>query len=119
VSHAARLIQITDDLEIMTKTLQSTLAPLFIISSFCCLGLFEYPLGQPRPYFSCLYILVIWSNIIYVAHPIFVFQWQNGLDVDDWFADVYQLVIISLILITFYRFKVKILKCYSLVPNIS
>ncbi|EGI61973.1 hypothetical protein G5I_09738 [Acromyrmex echinatior] len=38
----------------MTITLQSALAPLFTIGSFCCLGLFEYPLGQSRLCFSCL-----------------------------------------------------------------
>ncbi|KYN31220.1 hypothetical protein ALC56_14488 [Trachymyrmex septentrionalis] len=42
----------------MTKTIQTALAPLFIIGSFCGLGLFEYPLGQPRLYFTYLYFLI-------------------------------------------------------------
>ncbi|KYM97787.1 hypothetical protein ALC62_11549 [Cyphomyrmex costatus] len=61
----------------MTKSLQSALAPLFITSSFHSLSLFEYPIGQPRLYSSCLYALAKWSIVMYLYYPLFIYTWQN------------------------------------------
>ncbi|KYQ58877.1 hypothetical protein ALC60_02032 [Trachymyrmex zeteki] len=61
----------------MTKTLQIALAPLSIIGAFCSLGIFEYPLGRPRPYFSCLYTLITWSCFTYsFYYPFYTEQWD-------------------------------------------
>ncbi|KYN50267.1 hypothetical protein ALC62_07999 [Cyphomyrmex costatus] len=91
----------------MTKTLQSALAPLFIISSFCCFTLFEYPIGQPRPYYSCLYVLVVWSSIVYYyLYPLYIDQLEHE---EIYFTDIIYLIIILLILISLYRCKVKFL----------
>ncbi|KYM97759.1 hypothetical protein ALC62_11520 [Cyphomyrmex costatus] len=91
----------------MTKTLQSALAPLFIISSFLCLGLFEYPLGQPRPYFSCLYTLAVWGTLIYyIYYPICIYMWQLKLIVIANITVPLELfVTLSLIFNSFYRCK--------------
>ncbi|KYM99689.1 hypothetical protein ALC62_09605 [Cyphomyrmex costatus] len=95
----------------MTKTLQSALAPIFIISSFCCLILFEYPLGQPRPYYSCLYVVVVWSSIVYYyLYPIYIYKLEHMI---IHFVDTKDLIIILLILISLYRCKVKFLKYFS------
>ncbi|KYM98319.1 hypothetical protein ALC62_11022 [Cyphomyrmex costatus] len=91
----------------MTKTLQSALAPLFIISSFCCLILFEYPIGQPKPYYSCLYVLVVWSAIVYYfLYPVYIYKLEQK---EIYFVDIIHLIIILLILISLYRCKVKFL----------
>ncbi|CAL1676352.1 unnamed protein product [Lasius platythorax] len=52
----------------MTKTIQAVVSPLLIIGSFCGLGFFEYPLGRPRPYLTCLYFLIIWSLYAYLFY---------------------------------------------------
>ncbi|KYM94768.1 hypothetical protein ALC62_14619 [Cyphomyrmex costatus] len=61
----------------MTKSLQLALAPLFISSSFYSLSLFEYPIGQPRLYSSCLYALAKWSIFMYFHYPVYTYTWQN------------------------------------------
>ncbi|KYN08312.1 hypothetical protein ALC62_00695 [Cyphomyrmex costatus] len=86
----------------MSKTLQSALAPLFIISSFCCLVLFEYPLGQPRPYFFCLYGLVVWSDIVYDMYPAYIYKLYH---MEIRISDITDLTVILSILISLYRYK--------------
>ncbi|KYN07067.1 hypothetical protein ALC62_01974 [Cyphomyrmex costatus] len=89
----------------MTKTLQSALAPLFIISSFLCLSLFEYPLGQSRLYFSYLYALSVWSSLVYyLYYPIYI-QSSNFIGSMDIIGLSLILVAFSSILISFYRYK--------------
>ncbi|KYQ52553.1 hypothetical protein ALC60_08415 [Trachymyrmex zeteki] len=62
----------------MMKTLQKALAPLLIIGSFFSLGIFEYPLGRPRPYFSCLYTLTTWSCFSYsFYYSYYIEEWKN------------------------------------------
>ncbi|CAL1676354.1 unnamed protein product [Lasius platythorax] len=52
----------------MTETIQAALSPLLIVGSFCGLGFFEYPLGRPRPYLTCLYFLIAWSFYVYLFY---------------------------------------------------
>ncbi|KYN39567.1 hypothetical protein ALC56_06061 [Trachymyrmex septentrionalis] len=59
------------------KTLQTALAPLLIIGSFCSLGLFEYPLGQPKPYLSWWYALITWSYFTYSFYYPFYIWWEG------------------------------------------
>ncbi|KYM99163.1 hypothetical protein ALC62_10132 [Cyphomyrmex costatus] len=87
----------------MSKTLMSVLTPLFIISSFYCLILFEYPLGQQRPYFSCLYGLTVWSIIVYNTYPIFIVQLEEKRIFIS--HDIHYLIAISSIFISLYRYK--------------
>ncbi|KYM98202.1 hypothetical protein ALC62_11107 [Cyphomyrmex costatus] len=100
----------------MTITLQSALAPLFIISWFLCLGLFEYPLGQPRWYFSCLYILSVWSGLIYYCYYPFITVVVKGSGL------IVTLILLlnnlSSILISLYRYKeLKICLCELSIVN--
>ncbi|KYM77784.1 hypothetical protein ALC53_11795 [Atta colombica] len=55
-------------------TLQTTLALLLITGSFWSLDFFEYPLGQPRPYLSCLYTLATWSYLTYSNYYIHILE---------------------------------------------
>ncbi|KYN07078.1 hypothetical protein ALC62_01950 [Cyphomyrmex costatus] len=91
----------------MTKTLQSSMKLLFIISSFHCLGLFEYPLGQPRMYFSCLYTLAVWGTLIYYYYyPKYSLLWQyNLLSFVNIILGIYTLIAVLSIFISFYRYK--------------
>ena len=100
---------LADDSETMAETLETALAPLLIIGSFCNLCIFEYPRGQPRIYLSYLYALAKWGSLIYFIHyPIYVINLQEDIiSVQDSFP----LFSITLILICFSRFKVQILKC--------
>ncbi|KYM96951.1 hypothetical protein ALC62_12386 [Cyphomyrmex costatus] len=93
----------------MTKTLQSALAPLFIISSFFCMVVFEYPIGQPRPYYFCLYVLVVWSNIVYFMYPIYIYRLEH---MKIYIMDINDLLVILLIPISLYHCKVKFLKYF-------
>ncbi|XP_012222837.2 putative gustatory receptor 28a [Linepithema humile] len=52
----------------MTKTIQSALAPLLIICSFCGLSYLEYLIERSRPYFTCLYFLIKWSLYSYLFY---------------------------------------------------
>ncbi|XP_032682000.1 uncharacterized protein LOC116849188 [Odontomachus brunneus] len=52
----------------MVKTIQAALTSLLIIGAFCSLCVFEYPLGRPRPYFTCLYFLILWSTYTYILY---------------------------------------------------
>ncbi|KYQ49673.1 hypothetical protein ALC60_11268 [Trachymyrmex zeteki] len=94
----------------MTATLERALAPLMVIGSFCNLGMFEYPLGRPMPYFSYLYALAKWSFLMYyVYYPVFIYYVQkHGI---FYFPVSYPWITITLIVIGLYRFKVKISKC--------
>ncbi|KYQ60006.1 hypothetical protein ALC60_00977 [Trachymyrmex zeteki] len=87
----------------MTETLERALAPLITIGSFCDLGMFEHPVGQPRPYLSCLYVLAKWSFFTYFCYyPIFI----NDLwDKKTYIVDFVPLITITLVLISFCRFK--------------
>jgi len=116
VSRAARtnLVKIlADDSETMTETLERALAPLLTFGSFFGLGIFEYPRGQSRAYFSCLYALAKWGSLTYFhyyPYLILVAQNMNGTPI----SQIIELVLINtLIPINFCRFKVKILKYTS------
>ncbi|KYM95683.1 hypothetical protein ALC62_13671 [Cyphomyrmex costatus] len=89
----------------MTITLQSALRPLFFVSSFLCLSFFEYPLGQSRPYFSCLYVLSIWSSIVYYCYYPFYKAQLNLNGSVDIISLTLILITLSSILISFYRYK--------------
>ncbi|KYN50734.1 hypothetical protein ALC56_04170 [Trachymyrmex septentrionalis] len=102
----------------MIKTLQIALAPLLTIGSFCGVGLFEYPLGHPRPYLSCLYILAIWSFFTYyIYYPLFDFiipyimQMRMAIIVIVLTTFIKLITAITTILISIFYFKVKVLKC--------
>ncbi|KYQ56646.1 hypothetical protein ALC60_04245 [Trachymyrmex zeteki] len=89
----------------MTKTLQKAMAPLLIIGSFCSLGLFEYPLGQPRPYLSYLYALVTWSLFTFSVdypYPIYLENWET---VTDWKQNIIFISVITSIFVSWFRFK--------------
>ncbi|XP_011868554.1 PREDICTED: uncharacterized protein LOC105562370 [Vollenhovia emeryi] len=88
----------------MTKTIQTALAPLLIIGSICSLGFLEYPVGQPRPYLTCLYFFTKWSlftyffyYLVYNSHTPFVYMsWPNVIIMTS--------AIVS-ILVSLFRFK--------------
>ncbi|XP_014481747.1 PREDICTED: uncharacterized protein LOC106748065, partial [Dinoponera quadriceps] len=52
----------------MVKTVQAALSPLLVVGAFCGLCVFEFPLGRPRPYLTCLYFLVTWSIYAYIVY---------------------------------------------------
>ncbi|KYQ56412.1 hypothetical protein ALC60_04685 [Trachymyrmex zeteki] len=92
----------------MTETLERALAPLMTIGSFCDLGMFEHPVGQPRPYLSCLYVLAKWSFLTYTFYyPMYIYSFKSNFIHLRCFEP---LITITLVLISFCRFKVKILK---------
>jgi len=94
----------------MTKTLQAALAPLIIFGSFFSLGLFEYPLGHSRPYLSCLYVLAIWSFLIYFNYYSFYYILYSTSEIMKyWRFHVVLITAILLILVSFFYFKVKVL----------
>ncbi|KYN17947.1 hypothetical protein ALC57_09829 [Trachymyrmex cornetzi] len=88
----------------MTETLQTALAPLLIIGSFCSLGLFEYPLGQPRPFLSCLYTLITSSFFTYFNYCecLFNYEWQKVI---YWINIILTISQITLILVSNFYFK--------------
>ncbi|KYN18969.1 hypothetical protein ALC57_08642 [Trachymyrmex cornetzi] len=88
----------------MTTTLQTALAPLLIIGSFCSLGLFEYPLGQPRPYLSFLYTLTTWSFSTYASYyNYFIYlEWQR---IWDYVVIIEFIAVITLTLVNYFHFK--------------
>ncbi|KYN50744.1 hypothetical protein ALC56_09506 [Trachymyrmex septentrionalis] len=88
----------------MTETLEKALAPLFIIGSFCNLGMLEYPRGQPKAYLSCLYALVKWGSLTYYYYyPISIkIFWNYKI---FFIADFSQLTLIISILFGFRHFK--------------
>ncbi|KYN22619.1 hypothetical protein ALC57_04984 [Trachymyrmex cornetzi] len=88
----------------MTETLERALAPLMTIGGFCNLGMFEYPLGQPRTYISCLYGLAKWGLLIYFwyyPHCINSFQKDKIIHI----INIIPFLTIMLILISICRFK--------------
>ncbi|KYN50346.1 hypothetical protein ALC62_14737 [Cyphomyrmex costatus] len=88
----------------MTKSLQSALAPLFITSSFHNLGLFEYPIGQPRLYSSCLYALAKWSIVMYLYYPVLIYTWQNNFgQFIKFFLTI--LTVFTSVFVSLYRYK--------------
>ncbi|KYN05210.1 hypothetical protein ALC62_03883 [Cyphomyrmex costatus] len=90
----------------MTISLQSSMAPLFIISSFHCLGLFEYPLGQSRLHFSCLYALALWSSYLFYCYiPQTIQLWQLNSRIFVIILYLYILMAFSSIFISFNRYK--------------
>ncbi|KYQ60739.1 hypothetical protein ALC60_00186 [Trachymyrmex zeteki] len=90
----------------MTKTLQAALAPLMIIGSFCSLGLFEYPLGHPRPYLSYLYFLAIWSFLTYfIYYPVYLMAWRLIHPVTFLMQTTVLITAIISILVSFFYFK--------------
>ncbi|KYN03971.1 hypothetical protein ALC62_05171 [Cyphomyrmex costatus] len=89
----------------MTKSLQSSMAPLFIISWFHCLGLFEYPLGQSRLHFSCLYALAVWSPYAYYRTTVYIYLWQHGFRFFCIMNSLDNLLSLSSIFISFNRCK--------------
>ncbi|KYQ49532.1 hypothetical protein ALC60_11397 [Trachymyrmex zeteki] len=87
----------------MTEMLERALAPLLIIGSFCNLGVFEYPFGQPRLYFSCLYAMAKCSFLTYYYYyPLYINDLHNRI---IFFTDVFPLITIVLIFICLYRSK--------------
>ncbi|KYQ56885.1 hypothetical protein ALC60_04171 [Trachymyrmex zeteki] len=85
----------------MTETLERALEPLFTFGSFCDLGMFERPLGQPRPYISCLYILAKWIFYTYYwLYPRYIYILQT---VCIFTTDVLHLITIILIFVCLYR----------------
>ncbi|KYN42467.1 hypothetical protein ALC56_03098 [Trachymyrmex septentrionalis] len=87
----------------MTETLESALAPLLTIGSFCNLYMIEYPRGQPRAYLSYLYALAKWGSLTYFYYyPIYVWHLQTNESV---IFDFFALATITLILISLSRFK--------------
>ncbi|KYN16334.1 hypothetical protein ALC57_11416 [Trachymyrmex cornetzi] len=85
-------------------TLERALAPLMTIGGFCNLAMFEYPLGQPRTYVSCLYGLAKWSLLIYFYYyPGYIYSFQ--IERKMFMADVVSLLTIILILVSMCRFK--------------
>ncbi|KYM84696.1 hypothetical protein ALC53_05089 [Atta colombica] len=88
----------------MTKTLQTALASLLIIGSFCSLGLFEYPLGQPRPHLSYLYTLTTWSYFMYSFYYSYIlFDWYDTIS--GWKQLIQLITVIASILASFFYFK--------------
>ncbi|KYQ59722.1 hypothetical protein ALC60_01251, partial [Trachymyrmex zeteki] len=65
---------------------------------FCDLGMFERPLGQPRPYISCLYILAKW--IFYTYCYLYPRYSRTGR---IFVTDVLPLITIILIFVCLYR----------------
>ncbi|XP_032681993.1 uncharacterized protein LOC116849182 [Odontomachus brunneus] len=87
----------------MVKTIQAALAPLLIIGAFCSLCVFEYPLGRPRPYFTCLYFLIVWSTYTYIACYLLI-------DIEDLFVIYWPSIIIVMssygsMVVSLFRFK--------------
>jgi len=89
----------------MVETLERALAPLMTIGGFCNLGIFEYPVGQPRMYISCQYALAKWSLLIYFYYyPKFINDINKAFNI----SNIVPLITITLILTSIYHFKVKI-----------
>ncbi|XP_071632448.1 uncharacterized protein [Temnothorax longispinosus] len=95
---------IISDPETMTKTVETALAPLLITGSFCNLGLFEYPLGQPRPYLTCLYFLTTWSlfayffyYLVYISSTLFLYT--------SWPSMIIMISAIVSMLVSLFRYK--------------
>ncbi|KYN13143.1 hypothetical protein ALC57_14701, partial [Trachymyrmex cornetzi] len=87
-----------------TMALERALAPLMIIGGFCNLAMFEYPLGQPRPYISCLYGLAKWSLLMYFwYYPEISTHLQRVKTI--YITDIISVLTIILILISICRFK--------------
>ncbi|KYN30354.1 hypothetical protein ALC56_15351 [Trachymyrmex septentrionalis] len=95
----------------MTETLERALAPLLIIGSFCNLCMIEYSREQLRAYLSYLHALVKWSSLIYVYYYPRYVRYSRENDMEIYIADIISLITITLILISFSRFKVQIFKC--------
>ncbi|XP_072754787.1 uncharacterized protein [Anoplolepis gracilipes] len=51
----------------MAKSIRSLLSPLLIMSYACGLRIVEFPTGQPRLWFSYLYILLLWSTYCFLV----------------------------------------------------
>ncbi|KYQ51341.1 hypothetical protein ALC60_09558 [Trachymyrmex zeteki] len=86
----------------MTETLERALTPLMTTNSLWDLGMFEHPLGQPRPYLSCLYVLAKWSFLTYSNYyPRYIYQQDDFI----YLSTFKPLITIILILISFCRFK--------------
>lgn len=99
------------DPETMTETIQTVLAPLLIIGSFYSLNLFEYPLGQPRPYLTSLYFLTIWSLFVYFFYYL-VYNNNISFLYISWPYVIIMITAIVSILISLFRFKVSFLNIY-------
>ncbi|KYN22131.1 hypothetical protein ALC57_05476, partial [Trachymyrmex cornetzi] len=97
---------LANNTETMTETLEEALAPLMTIGVYCNLGMFEYPIGQPRTYISCLYALTKWSLLMYFFYYPRYIDFQISKTV--YTKDIVPLVTITLILINIRHFKVKI-----------
>ena len=109
VSRAARISsKIANNLKTMTKTLQAVLAPLMISGSFSGFGLFEYPLGNPRPYLSCLYVLVILGFPSYFDYypRYYRFFFMKETDPRSWIDFLILILAITSISVSFFYFKV-------------
>ncbi|KYN22071.1 hypothetical protein ALC57_05539 [Trachymyrmex cornetzi] len=90
----------------MTETLERALAPLMTISGFCNLGIFEYPAGQFRAgqYISCLYALAKWNLLMYFYYcPVYIESFLTYKNI--YLSDIAPFATITLILISFCRFK--------------
>ncbi|KYN15857.1 hypothetical protein ALC57_11938, partial [Trachymyrmex cornetzi] len=86
-----------------TMTLERALAPLMTIGAFCNLAMFEYPVGQPRTYISCLYGLAKWSFLTYFFY---YGSYMNSYERKTiYILDIISLLIIILIPISICRFK--------------
>jgi len=91
----------------MTKTIQTALAPLLIVGSLCSLGLFEYPLGQLRPYLTCLYILITWSFYVYFFYHLIYNSYASFLYM-SWPSIIIMITVIMSMLVSLFRFKVRV-----------
>ncbi|KYN44909.1 hypothetical protein ALC56_00905 [Trachymyrmex septentrionalis] len=101
----------------MIQTLERALAPLLIIGSFCNLCMIEYPRGQPRVYLSYLCALAIWGFLIYFYYyPNYLYSRENDMEI--YIYDIIPLGTITLILISFSRFKVQIFDSNIIIPDL-
>lgn len=95
----------------MKKTIQVALSPLLIVGAFCGLAFFEYPLGQPRPYLTCLYLLITWSFYMYLYYYILIYTNYTVMYAYmlSWTNIIIMFCGIVSMFVSLYRFKVGII----------
>lgn len=62
------------------KNIQEAISPLLFILCLCGFGMFEYPRGRPRLYFTVLYILISWLLYIYIIIQAKTFLGRFNMD---------------------------------------
>lgn len=119
----------------MTKTIQVALSPLLIVGAIYGLGFFEYPLGRPRPYLTCLYFLIAWSSYMYLYYYLLIYSnyimytymlaWTNIIIIFSAFLSMFvslfrfKVRIINYICLNLLRFNFCILEYFLLIALIS